>query len=135
MDTISRATQGQLDENSNSDFARFLTNLDLLRSETGIHVMLVGHSGKDPTKGLRGSSAQRAGTDTEIEITNNEDMGMRPVTTKQRDMETGKTISFLLSREVLGKMRMVMTLQLTIREPTEDDKKRLKGRFRVTTII
>ena len=31
VDTISRATQGQLDENSNSDFARFLTNLDLLR--------------------------------------------------------------------------------------------------------
>lgn len=128
VDTISRATQGQLDENSNSDFARFLTNLDLLRSETGIHVMLVGHSGKDPSKGLRGSSAQKAGTDTEIEITNNEDIGMRTaVTTKQRDMETGKTISFLLSREVLGQDEDGDDITTcTIREPTEDEIKEAK---------
>ena len=90
--------------------------------------MLVGHSGKDPTKGLRGSSAQRAGTDTEIEITNNEDMGMRTaVTTKQRDMETGKTISFLLSREVLGQDEDGDDITTcTIREPTEDEIKEAK---------
>ncbi len=125
VDTISRATQGQLDENSNSDFAKFLTNLDILRAETGIHVMLVGHSGKDPSKGLRGSSAQKAGTDTEIEITNNEDMGMRTaVTTKQRDMEIGKTISFLLNREVLGQDEDGDDITTcTIREPTEDEVK------------
>ena len=128
VDTISRATQGQLDENSNSDFARFLTNLDILRAETGIHVMLVGHSGKDPSKGLRGSSAQKAGTDTEIEITNNEDVGMRTATTtKQRDMETGKTISFLLSREVLGIDEDGDDITTcTIREPTEDEVKEAK---------
>ena len=128
VDTISRATQGQLDENSNSDFAKFLTNLDILRSETGIHVMLVGHSGKDPSKGLRGSSAQKAGTDTEIEITNNEEIGLRTAkTTKQRDMEIGKTINFLLSREVLGQDEDGDDITTcTIREPTEEELKEAK---------
>ena len=44
IDTISRATQGQLDENSNTDAAQFIANLDKLKQETGVHVLHEGHS-------------------------------------------------------------------------------------------
>ena len=116
VDTIARATQGQLEENSNSEFSKFLANLDLIRAETGVHIMLVGHTGKDLSKGLRGSYSAVAAAETLIEITLDSNSGIRTaVTTKQRDMELGRSIDFILTRErSLGKMRMVMKLQLAL---------------------
>lgn len=102
VDTISRATQGQLDENSNTDAAQFISNIDRLREETGIHVMLVGHTGK-AKNGLRGASAFKAAADTEIELSLDEDIGVRTaITTKQRDMETGLTFNFVLQTQKMG---------------------------------
>lgn len=107
VDTISRATQGQLDENSNTDAAQFIANLDQLKKDTGVHVMLVGHSGKGHTtgkaNGLRGASAFRAASDTEIELSIDEDNGVRTATTtKQRDMETGREFNFILEPRQMG---------------------------------
>ena len=64
VDTLSRATQGQMDENSNSEAARLISQLDLIRENSGVHILLVAHSGKDSTKGLRGASSIRAALDT-----------------------------------------------------------------------
>lgn len=133
IDTISRATQGQLDENSNTDAAQFIANIDRLKAETGIHVMLVGHTGKT-NNGLRGASAFKAAADTEIELTLDEEIGVRTaVTTKQRDMETGRTFNFILQTQKMGEDDDGDEITTcTIREATKDEmdakeKPRIKG--------
>lgn len=133
IDTISRATQGQLDENSNTDAAQFIANIDRLKAETGIHVMLVGHTGKT-NNGLRGASAFKAAADTEIELTLDEEIGVRTaVTTKQRDMETGRTFNFILQTQKMGEDDDGDEITTcTIREATKEEvdakeKPRIKG--------
>ena len=123
VDTIARATQGQLEENSNSEFSKFLANLDLIRAETGVHIMLVGHTGKDLSKGLRGSYSAVAAAETLIEITLDSTSNIRSaVTTKQRDMELGKSIDFVLTREELGQDEDGDEITTcTIRQPTEEE--------------
>ena len=123
VDTIARATQGQLEENSNSEFSKFLANLDLIRAETGVHIMLVGHTGKDLSKGLRGSYSAVAAAETLIEITLDSSSSIRTaVTTKQRDMELGKSIDFVLTREALGEDEDGDEITTcTIRQPTEEE--------------
>ena len=64
------------EENSNSEFSKFLANLDLIRAETGVH-MLVGHTGKDLSKGLRGSYSAVAAAETLIEITLDSNSGYK----------------------------------------------------------
>ena len=60
IDTLSRHYGG--DENSASEMAKFVGGLDLLRQEFKIAVLLIHHSGKDMSRGARGSSALRAAT-------------------------------------------------------------------------
>lgn len=96
IDTLARAMAGG-DENTFQDMAAFVGNVDRIRTETGAHVSVVHHSGKDTSRGARGHSSLRAATDTEIEIANN-----TATVTKQRDMEIGKPIGFKLRPVELG---------------------------------
>ncbi|MGB0299622.1 MAG: AAA family ATPase, partial [Paracoccaceae bacterium] len=103
IDTLARATAGQMDENNNSEMSKLIAGLDAIRQRTGVHIMLVHHSGKDTSKGARGASALRAACDTEIELTIDEDTRVRTAkATKQRDMETGAEINFALQVIELG---------------------------------
>ena len=88
IDTLARAMAGG-DENSTKDMGSFVRHLDRIRAETGAHVMVVHHSGKDKAKGARGSSALQAATDTELEIAD-----MKIITHKQRSREHAKPIAF-----------------------------------------
>ncbi len=96
MDTLAYALQGG-DENSAQDVGAFNSAVQALIQATGACVMVIHHTGKDATKGARGSSALRAAVDSEIEVANR---GIRP--TKQRDMEIGQTIGFKLVPVQLG---------------------------------
>lgn len=96
IDTLSRAIAGG-DENSSTDMGAFVRNIDLVRSATGAHVMVVHHTGKDKAKGARGHSLLRAATDTEIEV----DSGCITVT-KQRDMDNNWSGSFTLEPRIVG---------------------------------
>ena len=103
IDTLARATAGQMDENNNSEMSRLIAGLDAIRERTGVHIMLVHHSGKDASKGARGASALRAACDTEIELSFDEETRVRTArATKQRDMETGAEINFILQIVELG---------------------------------
>ena len=123
VDTISRATQGQLNENDNSEMAQFVANLDKLRQETGVHVMMVAHSGKDQSRGVRGASALKAAADTEIELSYDDAAGVRmALTTKQRDMETGRTLNFILETQNMGEDEDGDPITTcTIRAATDDE--------------
>jgi hypothetical protein len=100
IDTLARA-MGTGDENTTKDMGAFIANVDKLRHETGAHVMIVHHSGKDASKGARGSGSLRAAVDTEIELARNGSVIMAE-TRKQRDMLADKTFAYLLQDVDLG---------------------------------
>jgi hypothetical protein len=91
-DTLARVI-GSGDENKAQDMGVVIQHIDLIRAATGAQFILVHHTGKDKTNGARGSSALRAATDTEIEVSDNQDGTPKIATvTKQRDLP-GKNTS------------------------------------------
>jgi hypothetical protein len=102
VDTLSRAMAGG-DENSGRDMMIAVGEIDLIRGETGAHVMIVHHSGKDETRGARGSSTLRAAVDTEIELSRPEGSAITTMrVTKQRDFQIGPPMPFSLEVVELG---------------------------------
>ena len=68
LDTYAMMTQG-IEENSSRDTGQIMEALSQIRQATrGGSVMMVHHSGKDSTKGARGSTALLAAVDLSIEI-------------------------------------------------------------------
>ncbi|EHP4115638.1 AAA family ATPase [Escherichia coli] len=67
LDTLARCFGGN-DENDSRDMGAFIRGCDELKRRTGATVLVVHHSGKDETKGARGSSAFRASLDAEYRI-------------------------------------------------------------------
>lgn len=96
IDTLSRAFGGG-DENSAADMSAFVASCDHIRDSTGATIMVVHHTGKDSTRGARGSSALAAAADTVIEVADK-----AATATKQRDSETGAAMSFRLVPVELG---------------------------------
>lgn len=67
VDTLSQSMM-QGDENSASDVAKFMAGATRIVNETGAAVTPVHHSGKDSSKGMRGSSAAFANADAVIRV-------------------------------------------------------------------
>lgn len=102
IDTLSRAMAGG-DENSGRDMMIAVGEIDLIRGETGAHVMIIHHTGKDETRGARGSSTLRAAVDTEIELSRPEGSLITTArVTKQRDFQIGPPMPFSLEVVELG---------------------------------
>jgi KaiC/GvpD/RAD55 family RecA-like ATPase len=72
IDTLNRAAGGA-DENSSADMGQLIDSAKVLQSQLGGTVLLVHHSGKDASKGLRGHSSLHAALDAAIEVTRNDD--------------------------------------------------------------
>jgi hypothetical protein len=86
VDTLSRAMPGS-DENSSEDMTNFIGNMDRLREQTGAHVLIVHHLGKDAGRGARGHSSLNAAVDTEITVERNDATKVSSArVTKQRDL-------------------------------------------------
>jgi hypothetical protein len=66
IDTLARCTVGA-DENSAKEMGTVIEAVDTLRDLAG-HVQLVHHSGKDVTKGMRGTSAVLGAVDTVFQL-------------------------------------------------------------------
>ena len=100
-DTLARISAGA-NENSGEDMGPVMARFDALSKETGAHVLVIHHNGKDQAKGARGWSGIRAHIDTEIELVEKD--GQRTATiTKQREL-SGKNnqIAFDLHVVKLG---------------------------------
>ena len=67
LDTLSRCFVGG-DENSSADMCRFVAGLDAIRAQLETGVLVLHHSGKDLTKGERGSTALRGAADAMLRI-------------------------------------------------------------------
>ena len=96
IDTFARALMGG-DENSAQDVGAFNTAVAALIASTGACVLIVHHSGKDKSKGARGSSALLGAIDTEIEVDS-----YQVVARKQRDTELLPPLGFKLVPVLVG---------------------------------
>ena len=102
VDTYARVMAGG-NENDAKDTGQAVAHCDLLHRVFGALVVLVHHSGKDSTKGARGSGALRAAADLEIEVGVTSLTKYRSATvTKMKDGEEGKEYAFRLAEVVLG---------------------------------
>jgi len=72
IDTLNRAASGA-DENSSSDMGVIIEAAKVLQSRVGGLVLLIHHSGKDQSKGMRGHSSLHAALDAAIEVVRADD--------------------------------------------------------------
>jgi hypothetical protein len=96
IDTFSRHFGGE--ENSATDMASFVRTLDTLRQQFEMAIILVHHTGKDSTRGARGSSAMRAAVDTEMVVLKKKNSIISVQNTKQKDSDLFPEMHFQLTK-------------------------------------
>jgi hypothetical protein len=102
IDTLARAMAGG-DENGPKDMGQFIQNCDHIRHETGAHVMVVHHTGKDVDRGARGHSCLKGAIDNEIKVEQLESGVIQVSDPKQRDAKKGNIYQFELKEWEIGK--------------------------------
>ena len=100
LDTLNRAAP-TADENSSKDMGEILSAAKQLQSLIRGLVVLVHHTGKDATKGLRGHSSLFAALDAAVEVTRDGERREWKVA-KSKDGQDGDAQSFKLQIETLG---------------------------------
>jgi AAA domain-containing protein/primase-like protein len=94
VDTLNRAAPGA-DENSSVDMGRIVEAAKELQTSIAGLVLVVHHTGKDASKGMRGHSSLNAALDAALEITRSGDRREWSVF-KSKDGQDGATHSFRL---------------------------------------
>jgi hypothetical protein len=98
IDTLNQTAAGA-DENSAKDMGRYIASMKLLRNATGAAVVVVHHSGKDLSKGMRGSTALLGAMDTTVEVERHTDGHSIKVTVKkQKDAEREPPMRFNMEK-------------------------------------
>jgi hypothetical protein len=82
---------------------KFIQNIDAIKAATGAHVVIIHHSGKDASRGMRGHSALLGAADVAIEVTRDKDSKTRTATVvKAKDDADGDVFAFQLDVQELG---------------------------------
>lgn len=100
LDTLNRAAPTS-DENSSKDMGEILEAAKRLQALTQGLVILVHHTGKDATKGLRGHSSLFAALDAAVEVSREGERREWRVA-KSKDSADGVSKAFRLQVEMLG---------------------------------
>lgn len=100
LDTLNRAAPG-MDENDSRDMGEVITATKELQAELGGLVLLVHHTGKDGSKGLRGHSSLHAALDCAIEVRRDGDR-REWLIAKAKDGEDGDAHPFRLDVVEIG---------------------------------
>lgn len=100
IDTYARVMAGG-NENDAKDTGQAVAHCDALHRVFKALVVLVHHSGKDASKGARGSGALRAAADLEIEVVQTREYRAATIT-KMKDAEDGAEYRFRLSEVPIG---------------------------------
>ena len=101
VDTLNRAAPTS-DENSSKDMGIILEAAKLLQKLSGGLVVLITHTGKDASKGIRGHSSLFAALDAGIEVESNAN-GRAWTVAKVKDSSDGQEFPFKLTAHDLGK--------------------------------
>lgn len=100
IDTYARAMPGG-NENDSKDTGVMITACEAIHKETGALVLLVHHTGKDDSRGARGSNALYAAADCVVKVTRSEQY-RGAIIEKMKDGEDGAEMGFQLNTIVLG---------------------------------
>jgi hypothetical protein len=93
FDTLAKLiAAGGGDENSARDCNVVFANIAELKDETNVHVAFAAHTGKDVSKGTRGSNAQPG--DFDLEVTISGDTVRTAIASKRNDGPEGPLFSF-----------------------------------------
>jgi hypothetical protein len=117
VDTLAMSI-GEGSENDGRDMGMFISNIMRLKTHFNCHIMIVHHTGKDRSKGARGHSSLRAALDTEIEL-KADGLVRTASVTKQRDMENGKKVAFILEVVELGMDEDLEVVTSCVISPTD----------------
>jgi len=100
IDTVARSLLGA-DENSATDMGKFVKSCDIVKEHCGCAVLAIHHSGKDSSKGMRGSSALMGAVDTAIKVKKSVDQ-VTVTMDKQKDAEPIEELFFLMKSVEVG---------------------------------
>ena len=92
FDTLSKVMVGA-NENLTADMNKVMAKIDRIISNAQAHCMVLHHTGKDPSKGARGSNSLLGAIDTELKVDRLQSSRYIEVT-KQRDGNDGERIGF-----------------------------------------
>jgi hypothetical protein len=132
FDTLHRVAGGT-DENSAQDARNVIDGLESIAADAGAMGIVVHHTGKDASKGARGSTAYLAALDAQILIDQDAKTGViTMLTTKQKDTEAGYSLRFelkacevpVIDAEPGDPPTMTATVKLTDRVPMAAPEKR-----------
>lgn len=103
VDTLARAFGGG-NENDSDAMGAFITTMGKIQEFLNCALMVLHHSGKDTTKGLRGHSSLLGAVDTQLEILRFEEQAKGVISlTKQKDGEDGIRFGFeMVEIEISG---------------------------------
>ncbi len=100
LDTLNQASPG-MDENSSADMGDIISVAKAIQSDLGGLVLLVHHTGKDTTRGLRGHSSLNAALDAAIEVSRSGDSRSWTLA-KSKDGKDGEEKPFTLETVEVG---------------------------------
>lgn len=92
FDTLARCLDG--DENQAKDIGAFIQSVDSIRTTYNCTILIVHHSGKDETRGARGSTSIKGALDTEITLSKTSEKSFELSVSKQKDHEPAKNKRF-----------------------------------------
>ncbi|MBN9007337.1 MAG: AAA family ATPase [Rhizobiales bacterium] len=93
LDTYNKGiAAGGGDENAAKDQNQAAAHLRLIHERLNVHIAGIGHTGKDTTRGERGSNAREGDVDLAVQITG--DAVKTATVTKANDQEEGELVSF-----------------------------------------
>lgn len=101
VDTLAQTTPGA-NENSGEDMGRALGHCKALHRATGAMVLLVAHSGKDESRGVRGWSGIRGAVDVEIQVERSDKYRAATITKMKDGPGEGEEFAFTLHSVSLG---------------------------------
>lgn len=101
IDTLAQAG-GDMDENSSKDMGNMIKTFQYIQQELGGIVLVVHHTGKDDSKGMRGHSSLYASLDFALECTAHGNLSAQFKIAKSKDSESDKGYTFKMSVINLG---------------------------------
>jgi hypothetical protein len=120
IDTLARAMPGA-DENSAQEVGLVIAGCDALRDTLGCSTMPIHHSGKDETRGARGTSALRGAWDTALEIAGSSGKRATMTVVDQKEAEAGQRLAFLMDTVTVGIGRTSLVPRLDETPETDRD--------------
>ena len=100
LDTLSCAAPGK-DENDSKDMSNIVSSAKILQDLIGGLVLLIHHTGKDASRGMRGHSSLHAALDSVVEVRRHADQ-REWIVAKNKDGEDGASYPFTLESVSLG---------------------------------